>query len=68
MPALRMWLRRGTMDVEPFGTRSTETMVAYAARASAEELRAVRAEAERDGDRELVRILTDELQRRGLDD
>lgn len=45
-------------------TRDDDTMRSYAARASTPELRAVLAEAERDGDRSLVLVLRDELRRR----
>ena len=47
-----------------FFTRNDDSMRAYAKRVSTPELRAVLAEAERDGDRELAAILRAELERR----
>lgn len=53
------------MPPEVFGTRSRESMEAYARNArSSVELRAALAEAERRGDRELAEILRPEIERR----
>lgn len=50
-----------------FGTRDAASMRAYARDASTVELRAVLAQAERDGDRELAVVLRTELERRERD-
>ena len=54
--------------MSPTDTRDKGTMRAYAARANTGELRAVLAEAERNGDRDLAVVLREELRWRGEKD